>query len=376
MGGLTAEGAQIIAPMALPDTATASVDASGVQSRQSADILHLATAIPPVVCGVGDYAFQVNRTLGQNWGLNPRLHAPRPSEPTSGKVTNLKDALRSARIVILQYSGYAYQRYGAPLWLARTLSEWKAAASSRRLVTTFHELYAMGKPWSTAFWTSASQRYVVRELVRISDAVMTTTLRQAAILRSWNSRIEIAILPVPSNVGELPEDQVARPRENMLVAFGQFGTRERLYLNNAHGWALVRKSMPRAVIHDVGSPTGLPIAELTGLRCEAHGELPPSRISELFQAARFGVLDYNRSTLDKSGVFASYCAHGIVPIVFRHATPPSSALLEREHFLTPSSAQPCDAETSGISRNAHGWYSRHNLAEHARTTYRLLGPEI
>jgi hypothetical protein len=278
-------------------------------------------------------------------------------------------------MAVLQYSCYGYQRYGIPNWLARALAQWKAAEPGRRLVTMFHELYAMGKPWSMSFWTSAPQRYVARSLVQLSDAAITTTHRQAKILRAWNSKIEIALLPVSSNVGELPEDQEARPREDNLIAFGLRGTRERLYRDNPEGWAMIRERMPRAVIHDVGPPTALPIAEWTGLRCESHGELSPARISELFGATRYGVLDYTRSTLDKSGVFASYCAHGMVPIVFRHATPPSSGVKEREHYVTPSSSDWSDRETARISRNARVWYGQHDLAQHARTTYRMLSLE-
>jgi hypothetical protein len=74
-------------------------------------------------------------------------------------------------------------------------------------------------------------------------------------------------------------------------------------------------------------------------------------------------------------VFASYCAHGLVPIVFRHATPQTSSLREREHFLTPASGEWSDGDASLISRNARRWYGRHDLAEHARITCRLLGKD-
>jgi hypothetical protein len=347
--------------------------AAGKQTRHSSRyIVHVVTAVPPTVCGVGDYAFCVNEKIGQQCGFFPNLYAPEPSHSSTTKTIRLKETLQSAQVVILEYSPYSYQRYGIANWLLSTISKWKASAPGRRVVTVFHELYATGKLWSTAFWTSPLQRYVTRKLAELSDGAITTTRRQAEILLAWNSRMEVALLAVPSNVGELRSEQLNGPRENMLVVFGQSGTRKRLYLGNQEGWARICRSIPISVIHDIGPSTELPISELTGLACVQHGHLSPSEVSGLLQSAQFGILDYSGSTLDKSGVFAAYSAHGAVPIVFRHSTPHNSALREGEHFLTPSSLDLSSTGLLTLSRNAHQWYCGHDLNEHSRTICNLL----
>src|SRR5579862_8399672 len=86
---------------------------AGRQTRHSSNhIVHVVTAVPPVVCGVGDYAFCVNEKIGQHCGFFPRLYAPEPSHSVTTKAIRLKRALESAQAVILEYSPYAYQRYG------------------------------------------------------------------------------------------------------------------------------------------------------------------------------------------------------------------------------------------------------------------------
>src|SRR5665213_266405 len=193
-------------------------------------VVHVVTSAPPVICGVGDYGSCINGQLRQEYGFSPRLYAPEPSHLAAEKAARLKLALQSADAVILEYSPYAYQRYGIPWWLLRALAQWKASGAGRRLVTIFHELYAMGKMWSPAFWTSPPQRYVTRKLAELSDGAITTTRRQSEILKAWNPRMEPALLGVPSNVGEIPGEQLNRNRNVTIVAFGQIGTRERLYL--------------------------------------------------------------------------------------------------------------------------------------------------
>jgi hypothetical protein len=336
------------------------------------DVLHVATALPPSVCGVGDYGFCVNEKIGQISGAFPLLFAPQMNQPVADRALHLERTLEQIQAVILEYSLYAYQQYGIPYWLLRVLSRWKASGSAKRMITVFHELYATGKIWSTAFWTSPPQRYVSRKIAELSDGGITTTHRQADILRVWNPAMKLAVLSVPSNVGELPFEQIGFEREISLVVFGQAGTRKRAYLGNETGWTKIRSWMPNAVIHDVGPPTGLAVSELTGLCCIHHGHLSAQETSALLRNSQFGILDYANSTLDKSGVFAAYCAHGVFPIVLRHSTPANSAVREGEHFWSPDSLKTHANNFRQLSRNAHLWYRGHDLAEHSRTICDLL----
>ncbi len=333
-----------------------------------ARILHVVTAVPPQVCGVGDYGAAVNAKLIEEYGFQSELWTPR-ADTTSQKSVELGAALSGVEAVILEYSLYAYQRYGIPRWMLRTLADWKTG--HKRLVTIFHELFATGMPWSTAFWTSAPQQYVSRAIARLSDGVVTTTEPNAKILRNWSPEKEPVVLAVPSNIGELPA--LNGQRENSVVVFGLSGSRRRAYLNPSETWAALGKVLGKATLHDVGPPVDLPLEELTGLPCVVHGEIPPAEVSSILSKARWGVIDYSRSTLPKSGVFAAFCAHGVAPIVLQHSTPPGTGLQNGREFVDFSANRILPANPEEISRNAYAWYRTHSVGEHARAIHRLLG---
>src|SRR6185436_19789436 len=80
-------------------------------------VLHLLTALPPVVCGVGDYGVCLNRKLGEDYGMTPRLYTPPSGDSAGAKSASLRSELQSADAVLLEYANYGYQRYGIPYWL-------------------------------------------------------------------------------------------------------------------------------------------------------------------------------------------------------------------------------------------------------------------
>lgn len=348
----------------LPDSSAAHV---GTKMRR---VLHLLTALPPVVCGVGDYGVCVNQKIADDYGITPQLYAPLSDDDSDAKKAKLRRALDSADAVILEYSNYGYQRHGIPYWLLQAISQWKMG--SKRLVTVFHELYAFGRPWSTAFWTSAPQRYVARDLARLSDGMITTTDRHAEILRSWQTAIDVRVLPVPSNVGEMRVPPLAGPRDIELIVVGLDRTRRRVYLQNEANWGRIRNALGNVTVHDVGPEVNLALTELTGLPCVVHGHVAAPTLSAMLEKARWGIVDYHQSTLEKSGVFAAYCAHGVMPIVLRHSTPSGSSLKEGTHFLTLSSSELIRNNTSELSRRAHQWYTGHGIDQHAQVIHKLL----
>src|SRR5262249_12853977 len=78
---------------------------------------------------------------------------------------------------------------------------------------------------------------------------------------------------------------------------------------------------------------------------------------------RFGLLDYDVERLEKSGVFAAYAAHGVIPVCIGSQANPSRGLEEGRHFLRlPLNALP---DLSAMQSNLIRWYDVHSIARHA-----------
>src|SRR5207249_4253272 len=53
-----------------------------------------------------------------------------------------------------------------------------------------------------------------------------------------------------------------------------------------------------------------------GLPVQRHHSLSHQAASAILSASRIGVLDYFDGYLGKSGIFAAYCSHGVMPLLF------------------------------------------------------------
>ena len=74
--------------------------------------------------------------------------------------------------VVLQLSGYGFDKRGAPLWLLKEIEGRRRHIKSFGVF--FHELYAFGPPWSSSFWLSPVQRHIACRLAVLSDFWMTS----------------------------------------------------------------------------------------------------------------------------------------------------------------------------------------------------------
>jgi hypothetical protein len=101
-------------------------------------------------------------------------------------------------------------------------------------------------------------------------------------------------------------------------------------------------------------------------------------VSELLQEARFGFIAYPLDYLCKSGVFAAYAAHGVVPIVFSDKNAAFDGLRTGEHFLdglrlrTNVGAD----HLANIQHQLFKWYQTHSVRTQAIVFDRLIANAI
>lgn len=280
------------------------------------------------------------------------------------------DFALSSDCTFLQYSGYGFAKRGAPLWLLRELR--RRRDTTHKLGIFFHELFAMGPIWSSAFWLSPLQRTIARELAQLSDFWVTNREASADWLRRYAGNKPHAVLPVFSNVGEMPA--YLPTRAGKVIVFGGAGLRLATYRaggNVFFAWAK-RQGLE---IHDVGpSFADEDInARLADEGVTIHGRLNACEVSSVMADAMFGVVQYPVDYVAKSGVFAAYCAHGLCPILLSNHYPSSDGLTAGVQYLPgiPDKELVSDA-ISTMGQAAWTWYQPHRLSAHLSVLRALM----
>ncbi len=311
--------------------------------------------VDPQGGGVADYATRLAIEMGS--GVRVVAYTP-----------GLK--IEPGEAVLLHYSGYGYTRYGAPVQLLVWVMNNRRRM--RRFGVFFHEIYATGKPTSSAFWFSPLQRWIASRLVKTSDFWVSNVERRAAWLEHRAGHKPHTNLPVFSNVGEL----VAWPtgKKPFIVVFGSAAVRASTY--HAAGDALFRWATAQSLeLHDIGSPVADPAiaAALEHAGAVVHGRMSNEAIHALLEAAAFGVVAYGSREAAKSGVFASYCAHAMTPVLLSDTDSASDGLRAGTHYLKGiPAAGPAPAEAGRVAEAAFDWYQGHSVAVHAQTLGELL----
>jgi len=313
-------------------------------------MIHLV--VPPRQSGgVYDFACKLQEFIGQD--------AVRLVHLSRENATDWK--VGSGDSVILQLSGYGFNKRGAPLWLMRELEERRSHIKT--LGVFFHELYAFGPPWSSAFWLSPVQRHIARRLAEMSDFWMTSREGSAQWLRKVTGNKPHAVLPVFSTIGE--PDLLATTRLPTVIVFGSAGLRQATY--QAAGEKLFAWAKQASLqINDVGAPIVDEQLSKT-LRANGvvqHGRLDDEAVRCLMQKARFGLLAYPVEYVAKSSVFAAYCAHGICPVLISKSYLQADGLAAGSHYLPGVPDAEAVFDTASIGRVAWGWYQPHGIQHH------------
>jgi hypothetical protein len=354
-----------------------------MQMVTPAKIIMIVPQLPSVIDGVGDYSLTLAKQLYCYAGLkttfivaDPDWHGGSTIEGFSVHVLTVRSAAALTKtlalladfstLVLLQFSGYGYARHALCDWLVTALRQWKAQQSNARLLIMFHELFVQPGHWfSKNFWIHQLQKKIVADLVILSDGLMTNADVHVSGLKALGPCPKILKLPIPSNISEPQLVSLMRDRLNQLVLFGQAGTRRRAYQNMFHSLKLICEQLNITTIVDIGTPIALEFQQIGAARIVQMGELSETRISQILAESKVAFLDYGDSRhLAKSGVFAAYCAHGVVPIVAQASPMVLDDLRLGVNYLAFDIARDrlCDfTSLQDVADAAHEWYFTHDL---------------
>ncbi len=343
--------------------------------------------LPPSIDGLGDYGYLLANEMMNRFGLKTHFIVGDPDwkgSDTLGKFNVSKVKCRSRLSlmhllpdkghVLLHYVGYGYAKRGCPHWLSSSLLEWKTKPD-RKLISMMHECYAKGPIWNSQFWTYPLQKFILGKLSKCSDKCITSKASYAQIIQklSHHKHHNITVLPVFSNVGEPAHNMPVQIRKRSLIVFGGAAWRRKAYFKSHYELLQVIKTFGIETVIDIGSVLNMPTGLEGSVDIKLMGNLSADEISKIFSESRFGFLNYPTDYLTKSGIFAAYCAHGLIPInadEFRG----KNDLLENEIFLKAQDIQAFESieKQQQISLNAYNWYQGHNLKIHANKFKEIL----
>lgn len=351
-------------------------------------LVQVVPRLPPAVNGLGDYALNLAHQLREEHGIETffivadpnwkgkkvidEFHIDQVSASSENALLRLlyKRAGGQSRI-LLHYVGYGYAKRGCPFWLVDAMQQWRSTNNKSYVLTMFHETHASGGFWSSAFWLSGLQKKLVVELAGLSDYCFTSRQSSADLIceLSGGAQSQIRVLPIFSNVGEpqclLPLSERCR----RLVVFGTLGRRIEVYRRSKDSLRRICSRLGVEEIVDIGRPLDFDIEEVMGMTVRALGEVSAREVSHALQDAIAGVLDYPAELLAKSGIYAAYCAHKLIPVIATYGTASKAdGLLPGEHYwVSTSPVEGLDLDVGqAIADKALDWYKTHNLSTHAQ----------
>ena len=354
---------------------------------ESETVLQIVPHQPGTFDGVGDYALNLARALESVYGIRTTFLVA-GSTSTSSKggfdiISGLDlEAARGYSNVILHYVNYGYQSRGVPFEL-RTFVKQLRAQSAGRWVTTFHELYASGPPWTSAFWLRPFQVRIARAMIDAATACVVSNTAIETAIHKYDAGKQVYLVPVMSNFGEPELGKLAPVSPKRWAICG--------------GTALIKRSLQLFVnllprIPPAFAPNHLDVvggradSSITaaldklkgGMSVHHYPEVTVDLASEVLRQAAFGFIDYFGSgkvwpnMVLKSTAFAALCAHGVVPVLSHQEGPITvdGDALPGPYFLTSAAIHlPAEDELPSVHRRCFAWYQAHAHSRCAAQIY-------
>jgi hypothetical protein len=277
--------------------------------------------------------------------------------------------------IILHYSDYPYdQKYGAPFWLLEALEALRQQHKVKLLVM-FHEFPSLSFLRKT-FYLFPLQSFVAWRIAKLADIVFTNnSVFQTDLARRLNH--PVTSIPVFSNIGEPEHLSGLNRRKRRILVFGTPGRRARIYQKCIGMLVNTCRLLEIEEICDIGPPLHLKLSEIKKVPLVEMGEKSAQEISNIMLDSLAGIAySTDNRMLSKSGVYATYCAHGVVPIITQAKSSQADGLEAGTHFVfAGSQAKSLDIESlQAIADQAHRWYKNHSQSKNVELfASQLLG---
>jgi len=354
-------------------------------------LLQIVPQVPGSFDGVGDYALGLARALAAEHGYRTVFAIAKPTEITAREqfpvISGLNSAVQSASYdhVVSHYANYGYQPRGLPFQV-RDFARQLRKKIRGRWITTFHELYAFGPPWKSAFWLYPFQARIAHDMIDLSDVCFVSNDTIETAIHAHDRAKSVRLVPVMSNFGEPAKVSSDIKLLRRWVICG--GTQ--LILRSLRSFLTAHRMIPKPFLPElldiVGGRGDDAVHALVqtveravpNISCRYSPEVTASTASDILRVCSFAWIDYFGKgkvwpgMIFKSGSFDACCAHGVVPILSHEQAPPAldGDPFPAWSFITPRAARfPEPEQVGSIGQNLHVWYHRHASAACAARAY-------
>jgi hypothetical protein len=347
-------------------------------------LLQIVPRVPGGIDGVGDYALTIAEKLRGKFGWNTLFATFQISSAVNAagfEVVPLEslisDAARKYEHTLLHYVNYGFQKRGVPFRLLSILRRLRGQHPGK-LVTIFHELYASGPPWSSAFWLQPLQIHLAKSVGRLSDACIVSSDNFLSELKRMVPSARVELHPVPSGLGEpsLSPNQITDRDPHRWAIVGGTGLSERSLRSFTQLLARIPESIaPRKlfVLGGVDNPATRSMLRDLAVESDYRPRITAADASEILKTCSFAWFNYfhrpdvETSVILKSSAFAAACSHAVIP-VFPHrgsAVSLDGDRLPGPFFIDSDRCEIPDAQArSKIAAAIYAWYQSHASSEH------------
>ena len=346
-------------------------------------LLQIVPKAPGGIDGVGDYALTVAKKLRETFGCDTvfATFKTSSSENPGGFEVLPLDGLLERSIqkydhVLLHYVNYGFQKRGVPFRLL-TILQALVEQHRGRMVTIFHELYASGPPWTSAFWLRPLQIRLAKAVARLSDTCIVSSDNFVSELKRMAPHARIQLHPVPSGLEEpsLSPNQIVDRDLHQWAIVGGTALAERSLRSFRRLLSRIPDSIaPRSLFVLGGNENPVTRSLLVDLAVQSdyRPHIAAAEASEILRTCSFAWFDYfhrpdvETSVILKSSAFAAACAHAVIP-VFPHRGSVISLGSDRlpgPFFVEPDRCEIPDAhKRAKIASDIYDWYQRHSSSE-------------
>lgn len=357
-------------------------------------VLQIVPHLPGTFDGVGDYALNLARALSADHGITTIFAVADQTSVSSREgyavISGLNgdaasDLARKCEHVILHYVNYGYQARGIPFSL-RSFAKQLRSQLRGQWVTMFHELYASGPPWTSAFWLRPFQVGIARDIIDTSTSCVVSNAPIEKAIHAYDAGKKVHVVPVLSNFGEpaLSDFDAVSPKRWAICGGTALILRSLRLFERLH--PLIPDAFAPEHLDVIGGHEEISINAILdrlgrsrpGLSCHYYPEVTVGLASEVLRRSSFGWIDYFGAgkmwpgMVLKSTAFAAFCAHGIVPVLSHREGPIAieGDSLPGPFYMTPEKIHfPLPEQLRDAQRKVYAWYHAHGDSRQLARVY-------